>query len=95
MIGRGPGHPCHDAAARSQPSDESASQAFRDGVAALTIAAVGIVYCDIGTSPLYALDQISLSHGGVPLTHENVLGGDSCMCCRFLNEPPRQSATDT
>ncbi len=46
-------------------------------VAALSIAAAGIVYGDIGTSPLYALDQLFLSHGGVPLSRENVLGGIS------------------
>jgi KUP system potassium uptake protein len=53
------------------------SHAPRGSVGALTVAATGIVYGDIGTSPLYALDQIFLSHGGVPLTHENVLGGIS------------------
>ncbi len=59
------------------PADPSASHAPRGSVAALTIAATGIVYGDIGTSPLYALDQIFLAHGGVPLTRENVLGGIS------------------
>ena len=43
----------------------------------MMIAATGIVFGGIGTSPLYALDQILLGHGGVPLTHENVLGGIS------------------
>jgi KUP system potassium uptake protein len=43
----------------------------------LTLAAAGIVYGDIGTSPLYALDQLFLRHGGVALTHDNVLGGIS------------------
>ena len=46
-------------------------------VAALTVAAVGIVYGGIATSPLYALDQLFLRHGGVPLTPQNVLGGIS------------------
>ena len=55
----------------------AASHAPRGSAAALTIAAAGIVYGDIGTSPLYALDQIFLGHGGVPLSHENVLGGIS------------------
>ena len=49
----------------------------RGSVAALTIGATGIVFGAIGTSPLYAIDQIFLGHGGVPLTHENVLGGIS------------------
>ena len=42
-------------------------------LAALTLAALGIVYGDIGTSPLYALKEIF--HGGhVEATHENILG---------------------
>jgi KUP system potassium uptake protein len=41
------------------------------------LGAVGIVYGDIGTSPLYALDQIFFGHGNVPPTHDNVLGGIS------------------
>ena len=35
------------------------------------------MYGGIATSPLYALDQLFLRHGGVPLSHENVLGGIS------------------
>ena len=64
MTRRGTGHVRH-------------SHEPRGSVAALTIAATGIVFGGIGTSPLYALDQIFLGHGGVPLTHENVLGGIS------------------
>ena len=45
--------------------------------AALTLGAVGIVYGDIGTSPLYAIDQIFFAHGGVARTPGNVLGGIS------------------
>jgi KUP system potassium uptake protein len=54
-----------------------ADHAPRGSTAALTIAAAGIVYGDIGTSPLYALDQIFLRRGGVLLSGENVLGGIS------------------
>ena len=57
--------------------DDPAAHAPQGGVAALSIAAAGIVYGAIGTSPLYALDQLFLSHGGVPLTRANVLGGIS------------------
>ena len=67
MTSRGTGH----------THDNPASHAPHGSVAALSIAAAGIVYGDIGTSPLYALDQLFLSHGGVPLTQENVLGGIS------------------
>ena len=42
-------------------------------LAALTLAALGIVYGDIGTSPLYALKEIF--HGGhLPTTPANILG---------------------
>jgi len=41
--------------------------------AALTLAAIGVVYGDIGTSPLYALKEV-FAHGRVPLTPGNILG---------------------
>jgi KUP system potassium uptake protein len=41
--------------------------------AALTLGAIGVVYGDIGTSPLYALKQV-FANGHVPLTPENVYG---------------------
>ncbi len=43
-------------------------------LSALTIGAVGIVYGDIGTSPLYALDQVFFVHGAGPTDAANVLG---------------------
>ena len=42
-------------------------------VAALTLAAIGVVYGDIGTSPLYALKEV-FAPGRVPLTADNILG---------------------
>ena len=42
-------------------------------LAALTLAAVGVVYGDIGTSPLYALKEV-FAHGRVPLTPETIVG---------------------
>jgi KUP system potassium uptake protein len=42
-------------------------------LAALTLGAIGVVYGDIGTSPLYALKEV-FGHAGVPLTPQNVLG---------------------
>jgi KUP system potassium uptake protein len=45
------------------------------GRAALSLAALGIVYGDIGTSPLYAIHEIFASHHHpVGLTPDNVLG---------------------
>ncbi|HEY1396667.1 potassium transporter Kup [Roseateles sp.] len=42
-------------------------------LAGLTIGALGVVYGDIGTSPLYALKEVF--HGAhVPMTHDNILG---------------------
>jgi KUP system potassium uptake protein len=42
-------------------------------MAALTLGAIGVVYGDIGTSPLYALKEV-FAHGHVPLSPENILG---------------------
>jgi KUP system potassium uptake protein len=43
-------------------------------LAGLSLAALGVVYGDIGTSPLYALMQCFHPVHGVPATPENVLG---------------------
>ncbi len=43
--------------------------------AALTLAALGVVYGDIGTSPLYAVKETFGEGHGIPLNPENVLGG--------------------
>ena len=43
-------------------------------VAALSLAALGVVYGDIGTSPIYALRESLHGTHGVPPTPENVLG---------------------
>ncbi len=42
-------------------------------LAVLTLAAVGVVYGDIGTSPLYALKEV-FAHGRVELTPDNIHG---------------------
>jgi KUP system potassium uptake protein len=42
-------------------------------LAALTLGAIGVVYGDIGTSPLYALKEV-FAHGHVPLTPDNIYG---------------------
>jgi KUP system potassium uptake protein len=44
-------------------------------LATLTLAALGIVYGDIGTSPLYAIKEVfGSAHHPVPITPDNVLG---------------------
>ncbi|MFM9879787.1 MAG: potassium transporter Kup [Burkholderiaceae bacterium] len=45
----------------------------KSSLAALTIGAVGVVYGDIGTSPLYAFKEV-FAAGHVPITPDNVLG---------------------
>ena len=42
-------------------------------IAALTLGAIGVVYGDIGTSPLYALKEV-FANGHVPLTPANIYG---------------------
>jgi KUP system potassium uptake protein len=46
----------------------------RGDLAKLTVAALGVVYGDIGTSPLYALRECFTPPHGVEITHDNVLG---------------------
>ena len=46
----------------------------RTGLAALALGALGVVYGDIGTSPLYALRSCFRGPTGVAASHENVLG---------------------
>jgi KUP system potassium uptake protein len=62
-----------DALARLALSAPAVKQKSPSALAALTLAALGVVYGDIGTSPLYALKEIF--HGGnVATTPANILG---------------------
>src|SRR5438270_4121588 len=45
----------------------------------LTLLALGVVYGDIGTSPLYAAKERFNPQQGIPLTTENILGGVSAI----------------
>ena len=47
--------------------------------AALTLAALGIVYGDIGTSPLYAVKETFSPSHGIPLTSDTIIGGISAI----------------
>ena len=51
----------------------------RSTTAALALLALGIVYGDIGTSPLYAAKETFSPAHGIPLTPDNVLGGVSAI----------------
>ena len=46
----------------------------RQALSTLTLAAIGVVFGDIGTSPLYALKEIFNGHHPIPVTPENILG---------------------
>src|SRR5436190_21404968 len=47
--------------------------------AMLAFLALGVVYGDIGTSPLYAAKETFNPQHGIPLTTENILGGVSAI----------------
>jgi KUP system potassium uptake protein len=49
----------------------------RSTLATLSLAAIGIVYGDIGTSPLYTMKEVFSDSHGVPLTEANLLGAVS------------------
>jgi KUP system potassium uptake protein len=38
------------------------------------LGAIGVVFGDVGTSPLYTIQECLNDHHGVPATPENVLG---------------------
>src|SRR5687767_11504255 len=49
-------------------------QVTRSSLLPLTLTAVGVVYGDIGTSPLYTIRECFFGSYAVPLTHTNLLG---------------------
>ncbi len=49
----------------------------RQGWAALTLGAIGVVYGDIGTSPLYTVKEVFGAHTGVTLTAHHLIGAVS------------------
>ncbi|HXD39595.1 MAG TPA: potassium transporter Kup [Ramlibacter sp.] len=52
-------------------------QLHKSSTAALTLAALGVVYGDIGTSPLYTIKEIFHHSTGVPLNPETIVGAVS------------------
>ena len=51
----------------------------RQGTATLALLALGVVYGDIGTSPLYAVKETFNPEHGIPLNQANVIGGLSTL----------------
>jgi len=59
------------------PEAGAAGHAPRSNVVGLSIGAIGVVFGDIGTSPLYAVEQIFFSSEGLAATPDHVLGAIS------------------
>ncbi|WP_165392213.1 potassium transporter Kup [Pseudomonas tructae] len=55
-------------------SSASAHSPVKTSSLSLLIAAAGVVYGDIGTSPLYTLKEVFAGHYGVQANHDGVLG---------------------
>lgn len=63
----------------SPPSSAGSNDHSEGPLAALSLGALGVVYGDIGTSPLYALRECFLGDYGIPIDEANVLGVLSLM----------------
>ncbi|HWS76325.1 MAG TPA: potassium transporter Kup [Quisquiliibacterium sp.] len=59
------------------PTTEAHASVSRQGLAALTLGAIGVVYGDIGTSPLYTVKEVFAPHTGVPLDAHHLIGAVS------------------
>ncbi len=55
------------------------SSSQRNGLAALTLGAIGVVYGDIGTSPLYTMKEVFAPATGVPLDATHLIGAVSAI----------------
>ena len=85
-----PSVPAREAPAQSSPYSqlpfaaafghgEPVERTDRGYVWKLSLGAIGVVYGDIGTSPLYALRECFHGSHAIPITHANVLGVLSLM----------------
>src|SRR5690349_18749370 len=61
------------------PADAPQTAYRKQTTAALSLLALGVVYGDIGTSPLYAAKETFNPDHGIALTHANILGGVSAI----------------
>ena len=67
------------APASTEAAPASSADTHRQGWAALTLGAIGVVYGDIGTSPLYTVKEVFAPATGVPLNPANLVGAVSCI----------------
>lgn len=65
------------AASLPQTPPTQAASPSGQALAGLTLAAIGVVYGDIGTSPLYTVKEVFSPAVGVPLTAANIIGAVS------------------
>ncbi|MEY4753467.1 MAG: hypothetical protein RJA44_1142, partial [Pseudomonadota bacterium] len=65
----------------AEPASASHASAHgpQSSLAALTLGAIGVVYGDIGTSPLYTVKEIFSPATGIALTPDNLIGAVSCL----------------
>jgi len=70
--------------AAQQDQDPSKHAAKRRHLFGLCLASLGVVYGDIGTSPLYALRLCFYGEHSVPVTEANVLGVLSLICWSLI-----------
>ncbi len=61
-----------------------ASHPEKSRLAALTLAAIGVVYGDIGTSPLYTMKEVFAPAHGLPLNEGNLLGVTSLIAWALI-----------
>src|SRR5438045_3850075 len=61
-------------AASAASVDSHAASHSQRATTLLVVGAIGVVFGDIGTSPLYALKEAFSPHYGIPLSRDNVLG---------------------
>lgn len=71
--------PVQNEAADGPAARPEADVPHRAGVAALTLGAIGVVYGDIGTSPLYTVKEIFAPATGVPLDATHLVGAVSAI----------------
>jgi K+ transporter len=63
-----------DSGAISNHETESPRRGFKNQTLVLALGALGVVYGDIGTSPLYAIRECFHGHHAIALTQGNVFG---------------------
>jgi KUP system potassium uptake protein len=72
--GRFRSRPMSDSPAPDQPAEPSAGHHHKSSLAALAVSAVGIVFGDIGTSPIYAFRETFSGHHQLPNGEAEIVG---------------------